>query len=175
MDRRGPVVRRAAEPSGPGGARHDRESAIRSGRIRPPDDADDRRCPAFDHRGRAGWTLRRARDRDARTPDEELRRPAIAGAMDLDDVAADADEPPFVGRARRDAEVERRDRGRPEPADLSARIRGAPYARPISPLTRTGLPTAGAGARGQQDLDGGRPILDDDPPARGVEEVERMS
>ena len=44
----------------------------------------------------------RPEDRDPRPADEQLRLPAIAGAMDVDDVAADADQPPFVGGARRD-------------------------------------------------------------------------
>ena len=56
-------------------------------------------------------------DRDPRPADEQLRLPAIAGAMDVDDVAADPDEPPLVGGAGRDPQLERPTAADAEPAD----------------------------------------------------------
>ncbi len=165
------VVRRAAHGEVPRGSRNDREPAVGRRRIGSTHDADDRRGPAGRERGRGDRRARQAQDRNPSAADEQLRGPPIARAMDLHDVATDADEPPFMRRAGCDTKIERRHGGSAEAPD---RRRPDP-GRAVRPADLTGHPDAGAhrwGARaaGQQDLDRSGAVLDDEPPVRRVEQ-----
>ena len=141
--------------------------------MRPPDDPDDRSrsgrprarstgsaAPASPRIGTRG-RRRRAAPRSSGRPSDGPRRcrrgPGRAAT-----------------RGRRPARTRRSsgDTGAvPSRSIVAALIRGAPYARPISPVTRILAPGGGRARAGrQEDLDRGRPVLDDDAAVRRVEE-----
>ena len=152
---------------------HEREPPVRRRRVRPLHDAGDGRRPALvDVRGRdpaAG----QAADRDpGAAGSASSARPPVAAPVHLGDRAAHADQAPLDGRGR----------GRPQGVDgrlaaaedarlVRAQARRAPrHARPSrspGPAPRAASTASGAG---EVELDRGRPVLEDRPPAAGVEE-----
>ena len=112
-------------------------------------------------------------DEDPLRADEDLGPPAVTELADVVDPAADRDEPPDMRVGERAVDDQRRGgRPRPEPLDSeTARSRGAPYAVPIRPTTRTRRrPPAPATSFGKQHLDGRGRVLDHDPSAGRVEQ-----
>ena len=131
------VVGRADRASGPPPTRHDREAAVRGGRVRPADDPDDGRRSALDERRRRDAAHRPGPRIGTRLPPTtQLGRASDRPSRWTSTMSPrDADEPPFVGGAGRGPELEGAGIPRRCRAIAAAgRIRGAPYARPTSPV-----------------------------------------
>ena len=152
-------------------ARHDREPLIRCRRIRSLDDAR--------HGGSAAFLDRRCRDpaagqaeeRDPEAVGDELGGPAVARPVDVGERPADADKAPLGGRGRGGPEILDDGLAPPDHADrVHAQARRAP--RPPDHAA-CAHPHPGPDRRvgtGEVQLDRGRAVLHDGPPARGIEE-----
>ena len=153
---------------------HDREPAIRGRRVRPADDADHRRAFGLRRSRCSGSTLRRDPRIGTRVPPTSSsacqRSPERWTSTTSPRTRTSRHSWAALGATRRSSALDRGRRRAAGPA--SARIRGAPYARPISPLTRTRLPTAGAVAPvGRRTSTPAVRSSIDDPPAGRVEQV----